>query len=242
MRPGLLRKYHDKTLKPAEDAGRPQALFTWSGGKDSAMALHELVGLENRTIIALLTAVTEEYGRVSMHGVRESLLALQAESIGIPLLKIVIPKDPTGALYEERMREVLLSQKSKGIAEVVFGDIFLKDVREYREGNLARVGMKGIFPLWGKDTSELARSFIARGFKAVTTCVDTDLLGKEFTGREFDRQFLRDLPAGVDPCGENGEFHTFVYDGPLFRNRIVCRKGERVLREEHFYFCDLLPG
>ncbi len=218
---------------------RPKALLAWSTGKDSALALHTLLAIGQYELCALLTTVTEDYGRVSMHGVRESLLDRQAVSLELALAKVHISKDSDMEEYETRMRRVLERYRQMGVSSVAFGDIYLEDLREYRERKLDEMGMKAIFPIWKKGTAELAREFIALGFKSVITCVDSRALGKTFVGRTFDETFLRDLPAGVDPCGENGEFHSFVYDGPTFREPVTCETGEIVLRNEHFYFCDL---
>ncbi|OGL38976.1 MAG: ATP-binding protein [Candidatus Schekmanbacteria bacterium RIFCSPHIGHO2_02_FULL_38_11] len=218
-----------------------KVLFTWSGGKDSAMALNELQKGSVYEVSALLTTITEKYDRVSMHGVRRILLEEQAESLGFPLEKIFISEKSSNEEYEAKMKEKLVSYKDRGILSVVFGDIFLEDLRKYREENLAKIGMKAIFPIWKQDTTKLADKFIDSGFKAVITCVDTNVFDKGFAGRIFDRQFLSDLPSNVDPCGENGEFHTFVFDGPIFRRKILFNIGEIVLRENRFYFCDLIP-
>jgi uncharacterized protein (TIGR00290 family) len=219
-----------------------RALFAWSGGKDSALALHELrMDRGAYEVVALLTTVTRDYDRVSMHGVRTVLLEQQAESLGIPLEKVDIAAGAPNEEYDARIRETLLPYKERGISLVVFGDLFLEDVRKYHEDNLSRIGMKALFPLWKRDTAELARRFIALGFKAVTTCIDSNVLDRRFVGRAFDRQFLSELPAAVDACGENGEFHSFVYDGPIFRERIRYRKGKVVLRDDRFYYCDLMP-
>jgi len=218
-----------------------RVLLTWSGGKDSAMALHELQSMGAYRVLALLTTVTEQYDRVSMHGVRTALLERQAESLGLPVEKVYIGQDASNEEFEARMRDKLAYYQAKGVSSVAFGDLYLEDVRRYREENLSRVTMKGLFPLWGRDTSELAHSFIDLGFKAVITCVDSNLLDGAFVGREFDERFLSELPPAVDPCGENGEFHSFVYDGPLFRYRILHGRGEIVLRDSRFYYSDLIP-
>lgn len=191
-----------------------KVLFSWSGGKDSAMALYELQRARSYEISALLTVVTEDYDRISMHGVRRVLLERQADSLGYPLEEIFISKNASNEEYESKMRDVLVKYREAGVSSVVFGDVLLEDVRRYREDNLAKVGMRGIFPLWKRDTTELANTFINLGFKAIITCVDSKVLGKRFVGRVYDKQFLRELPPHVDPCGENGEFHSFVYDGP----------------------------
>jgi len=218
-----------------------KVLFTWSGGKDSAMALYELQRKNLYEIAALLTTVTEDYDRISMHGVRRVLLERQAQSLGYPLEIVYLTKNSSNEQYEARLKEKLLQYKAQGVSSVVFGDIFLEDIRKYRENNLAQVGMKGIFPIWKRDTKELAHAFIALGFKAIITCLDSNVLDKKFVGRAYDKQFLSELPDSVDPCGENGEFHSFVYDGPIFRQRIGFRKGRVVLRDNRFYFCDLVP-
>ena len=216
-------------------------LFTWSGGKDSALALYELHNAQRYTVAALLTTVTEDYDRISMHGVRRALLEQQARSLNLPLDIVYITRNSSNEEFEVRMKEKLMQYKSRGISSVVFGDIFLEDLRKYREDDLARGGMKAIFPIWKRETAELARTFIALGFKAVITCVDSQSLDKRFAGRAFDERFLSELPASVDPCGENGEFHSFVYAGPLFGESIRFKKGEVVLRDNRLYFCDLLP-
>jgi len=218
-----------------------KVLFSWSGGKDSAMALYELQRARSYEISALLTVVTEDYDRISMHGVRRVLLERQADSLGYPLEEIFISKNASNEEYESKMRDVLVKYREAGVSSVVFGDVLLEDVRRYREDNLAKVGMRGIFPLWKRDTTELANTFINLGFKAIITCVDSKVLGKRFVGRVYDKQFLRELPPHVDPCGENGEFHSFVYDGPIFRRKISFAVGDIVLRDNRFYFCDLIP-
>ena len=216
-------------------------IFSWSAGKDSALAFYELQKTKNYEITALLTTVTKDYDRISMHGVRRVLLELQAESLGFPLEKVFISKNTSNGDYESKMRNVLVEYLTAGISSVVFGDISLEDLRKYRENNLSKIGMKGIFPLWKRNTTELAHKFINSGFKAVITCVDSNVLDKMFIGRAFDEQFLSELPFAVDPCGENGEFHSFVYDGPIFRQKILYTTGEVVLRESRFYYCDLIP-
>lgn len=215
-------------------------IISWSGGKDSAMALYTILGSGQYEVVALLTTVTEGYDRISMHGVRRCLLEEQSQSLKIPVEKIFISRQASNEEYESKLKEKLLCYKQKGVLSVVIGDIFLEDLRRYREENLAKMGMQGIFPLWKRDTRELARTFISLGFKAVITCVDTQHLGPEFAGREFNQQFLSDLPPPVDPCGENGEFHSFVYDGPIFQRPIIHQKGEIVLRDGRFCFCDLI--
>lgn len=217
-------------------------LLCWSGGKDCALALHELLDSGQYSMTGILTTVTGDYDRISMHGVRSILLEKQAEALDLPLEKVLITRKATNEEYEERMYEVLQRRKSRGTNFVAFGDIFLDELRAYRESNLARIQMKAVFPLWKKETSSLARSFIDLGFRAIITCVDTHFLDAGFTGREFDETLLYDLPPSVDPCGENGEFHTFVYNGPIFRERINVKRGEIVIMDERFSFCDLLPA
>ncbi len=215
-------------------------LFCWSGGKDSAMALHALLQRNDVRVVALLTTVTEGYDRISMHGVRRELLERQAESIGLPLHEVRIPPQCVNSIYEARMEAALHVHYDQGVRIVAFGDIFLEDLRAYREKNLARIGMTALFPIWKRDTRELIRFFHAQGFRAIAACVDTKVLDSSFAGRELDESFFRDLPASADPCGENGEFHTFVFDGPIFRTPIPVRTGEIVERDS-FVFCDLLP-
>jgi uncharacterized protein (TIGR00290 family) len=215
-------------------------LVSWSGGKDSAMALSEALKSGNYEVAALLTTVTREYDRISMHGVRRALLKQQAESLGLKLEEVFITKDASNAEYESSMGKVLSKYKELGVSSVVFGDIFLEDLRKYREEKLGQINMHAIFPIWKMETNELARRFMGAGFKAVTTCVDTNVLGKEFVGREFNEDFLSELPGVVNPCGENGEFHSFVYDGPVFKKPIAFSLGEKVLRDNRFYYCDLV--
>lgn len=192
-------------------------------------------------IAALLTTVTEDYDRISIHGVQRIFLERQVDSLGFPLEEVFISRNASNEEYESNMVRVLTRYKEKGVTSVVFGDIFLEDLREYRETNLAKLGMKGIFPLWKKDSQKLAHSLIPLGFKAVTTCVDTNALDRRFVGKVIDEQFLSELPKTVDPCGENGEYHSFVYDGPIFKKRISYTLGEVVLRENRFCYCDLIP-
>jgi uncharacterized protein (TIGR00290 family) len=216
-------------------------LLSWSGGKDSAMALYEIQKTKGYEIVALLTTVTDDYGRVSMHGVREELLKWQAESLGLYLHKVLIPKEVTNEEYESIMKGVLTTYRDEDVHSVAFGDIFLEDLKKYREGNLAKIGMEGIFPIWKRDSRELVRTFIDLGFRAITTCVDSKVLDSSFVGREIDDDFIRQLPPHADPCGENGEHHSFVYRGPIFKREIAFTVGEIVLRDS-LYFCDLLPS
>lgn len=217
-----------------------RVLIGWSGGKDSAMALWEVQKAGAYEVVALLTTVTEGYERVSMHGVRRALLIEQARAVGVPLQEVFIPPNAGNQEYEARMEEVLRAYHAHGVRTVVFGDIFLEDVRQYRETNLARIGMRGLFPLWKCDTRELVRRFLGAGFRAIAVCVDLKVLDASFAGRLLDEGFFRDLPPHVDPCGENGEFHSFVFDGPLFHQPVRFTRGEVVIRGD-FGFCDLLP-
>jgi len=220
---------------------KDKIIVSWSAGKDSAFALHELMQTKRYEIAALLSTVTEDYERVCIHGVRRTLLEKQADSLGLPLEIVYISKNCSDTEYEFKMRQVLLKYCRQGVSAVAFGDVFLEDLRAHREEKLSLLGLKGIFPLWKRHTHELANMILAAGFKAMVTCVDSEFLDKTFVGRRFDKPFLSALPAAVDPCGENGEFHSFVYDGPMFQKRIAHRKGEVVLRNNRFYFCDLIP-
>jgi len=217
-----------------------KVLFSWSGGKDSAISLYEIQKNKKYEIVSLLTTITEDYDRVSLHGVPRSLIEQQARSLGLAIEEVFISKASSNEEYESKMRGILTKFKQNGVSLVVFGDISLAEVRKYREDNLSKLGMKGIFPIWGRDTAELTRSFIALGFQAIITCVDSKVLDKRFVGRTLNEHFLAELPPNVDPGGENGEFHSFVYDGPIFKERIAYTLGELVLRDS-FYFCDLLP-
>ncbi len=221
---------------------RKNILISWSGGKDSSLALYEIQKSRDYEVAALITTITSDYDRVSMHGLRTILLDKQASSLNIPLEKIFISKNASNDEYESRLKEVLLKYKQLGIRDVVFGDLFLEEIKKYREDLLGKIGMECVFPIWKRDTVKLAKRFIELGFKAITVCVDSNVLGKEFAGREFDEHFLDDLPKAIDPCGENGEFHTFTYDGPVFNTPISHELGEIVLRDERFYYCDILPG
>jgi uncharacterized protein (TIGR00290 family) len=214
-------------------------LFCWSGGKDSAMALHSLLQRSDIRVVALLTTVTEGYERISMHGVRRELLDRQVQSIGLPLHEVRIPPQCVNPIYEARMEEALRVHLENGVQTVAFGDIFLEDLRAYREKNLARMGMTALFPIWKRDTRELIRSFHANRFRAIAVCVDSKVLDPSFAGRELDESFFRDLPPEADCCGENGEFHTFVFDGPIFHSPLHVRTGE-IVNRDGFVFCDIL--
>jgi uncharacterized protein (TIGR00290 family) len=218
-----------------------KVLFTWSGGRDSALALYELQRKKDYEISALLTTITAEYNRICMHGLRQILLERQANALNLRLEKVFISKDVSNEEYECKIQEILKKYQEDGKTSVAYGDIFLEDIREYREKNLSKLGIRGIFPLWKKNTNELAHKFINLGFKAIIICIDSKTLNKSFVGRIFDEQFLSDLPSTVNPCGENGEFHSFVFDGPIFKKKILFKKGKIVFRDNRFYYCDLLP-
>ena len=217
-------------------------LISWSGGKDSVLALYEVQKSQDYEIVSLITTITEDYDRVSMHGVRRTLLERQGESLGLPIHQIFLSKNASNEEYEQKMKETLVEFQQMGVSTIVFGDIFLEDLRRYREENLSKIDMKGVFPIWKEDTTLLAHKFIDLGFNAVIACVDSEVLDRSFAGRVFDKLLLYDLPPTVDPCGENGEFHSFVYDGVLFRQGVSHTVGETVLRDNRFYFCDLIPG
>jgi len=218
---------------------KTQLIVSWSGGKDSAAALYHILQLNRYEVISLIITITEEYDRISIHGVRRELLKKQADSLGIELKEIYIPKNCTNKQYESSIESVLINFRENGIYRVLFGDIFLEDVKIYRDKFLDRLSMHGIYPLWLRDSNELADDFIRSGFKAITTCVDSTQLGIEFAGREFNSEFLSNLPSTCDPCGENGEFHTFVYDGPIFKNKIEFDVGNTIMRDSRFYYTDL---
>jgi len=219
---------------------KDKAILAWSGGKDSALALYELTSLEGTEITALLTTITEGQDRISMHGVRQELLMMQAKALGYPLEEVRIPPHCSNEVYEQRLQQALEKYQRAGVTQAAFGDLFLAEVRAYREQHLKRAGMRAVFPLWGRNTGEVARQFVELGFRAVVVCVDTEALDCAFASREYDESFLKDLPRTVDPCGENGEFHTFVYAGPGFRKPIQFERGEKIMRENRFYYCDLL--
>jgi uncharacterized protein (TIGR00290 family) len=225
-------------MQPVSVDGR--LALSWSGGKDSALTLW-MLRREGREPAVLLTTVTEGYERISMHGVRRTLLARQAEATGIPLVEVQIPPACSNEVYEQRLEQAFATEPLARVDTVAHGDLFLDDVRAYREQRLAASGRGGLFPLWGLDTTQLAHQFIDAGFHAILVCVDPLQLDPSFAGRPFDASLLADLPADVDPCGENGEFHTFVHAGPIFRRPIPCATSETVEREG-FVFCDLTPA
>lgn len=240
-----------------------KALFNWSSGKDSALALYKILQNPEFKIDYLLTSVNQQFQRISMHGVRVELLQQQAESIGIPLEIMEIPEMPTMEVYESVMQQTLEKLKNKGISHSVFGDIFLEDLRQYREDKLATMGFEGVFPIWRIPTKELIQEFISLGFQTVVVCVNERYLDKSFVGKIINQQFIDDLPENVDVCGENGEFHTFCFDGPIFQKPIDFELGEIVYRKYEkpktdssntacdaddstaydygFWYCDLIP-
>jgi len=218
-------------------------LFSWSGGKDSALALYELLQQQQWEVVGLLTTVSDEYRRVSHHGVREELLDRQAKALDLPLDKLRLPAGSvpcTNAQFEALVGERLADYAARGVRHVGHGDIFLADLRAYRERNLAKLNMTGVFPIWQRDTRELIASFAALGFRAVLCCVEGAKLAASFVGRQLDLGLVADLPPGIDPCGENGEYHSFVYDGPIFREPVAFDIGVTVCRDNRHYI-DLLP-
>lgn len=243
---------------------KEKVIFCWSGGKDSALCLHYVLQSGRYDVVCLLTTLNEEFERISMHGVRSVLLEKQAEAIGLPLEKVFVSRGGSNAEYQERMESMMLKYKAKGVGSVVYGDIFLEDLRVWREGNLAKIGMKAVFPLWKRDTRELIGEFINLGFDSVICCVNDAWFGKEDVGRKIGTDFIESLPPNVDPCGENGEFHSFAFAGPIFKQPLHIQVGEKVWRpvdmiagsntSSHpgippgakptrgFWFCDLLPA
>lgn len=233
---------------------KPKAIFNWSSGKDSALALYKILKEEKFEVTSLLTSINKEFQRISMHGVHVSLLEKQAESLGFPLIKMELPKEPTMEEYRELMNKMMNDLKSQGITHSIFGDIFLEDLKKYREDQLRSIGMEGVFPLWKINTTDLIREFLDLGFKTIVTCVNETYLDKSFAGRIIDEDFIKDLPENVDVCGENGEFHTFTFNGPLFKNPVEFEIGEIVKKtypkpksdknsednEYVFWFCDLI--
>jgi uncharacterized protein (TIGR00290 family) len=220
-----------------------RVVLSWSSGKDSALALHVLRATPGLEVVGLLTTVNATHDRVAMHAVRRELLALQADAAGLPLrtVELVWPSSNDG--YERAMRGAVEAMVADGVEEIAFGDLFLEDVRAYREKNLAGTGLSPRFPLWGRPTTSLAREMIAIGIRATLTCVDPRVLPASFAGRDFDGALLDELPTGVDPCGERGEFHTFVHAGPMFRAPLAVRTGE-IVERDGFVFADVVrePG
>lgn len=217
----------------------PKAFLSWSSGKDAAFALVEARRLGLAEITGLLTTVNEKYNRVAMHGVRRSLLERQVAATGLPAIIVPIPSPCPNEVYEARMAEACAAIQARGIRHIVFGDLFLEDIRAYREEKLSAIGMEAIFPLWGRDTRRLAEQMIGDGIAAHLVCLDPQKLNRDFAGRRFDAELLRDLPAGVDPCGENGEFHTVVTAGPMFSEPIPVEIGE-IVERDRFVFADVL--
>jgi uncharacterized protein (TIGR00290 family) len=225
---------------PSTKSAKPRAWLAWSSGKDSAWALHTIRQQGEFEIVALLTTVNSAYQRIAMHAVRESLLELQAAATALPLVRVPIPSPCSNEIYERAMLMAMARARAEEVRHVVFGDLFLEDIRAYRENQLAACGMTPVFPLWRRDTRQLANEMLAGGLSAYLTCVDPPKLDRSFAGRRFDAALLADLPSDVDPCGENGEFHTFACAGPMFRAPIGVNVGEIVDRDG-FVFADLLP-
>ncbi len=224
----------------ASGIGNSAVVISWSGGKDSCIALYEIQREQKYRVAALLTTITLDYDRISMHGVRRMLLERQAASLGLQLHQLLISKGATNEEYETKIGEAFSLYRERGIDSIVFGDLFLEDIRAYREQFLARHRMRCLFPVWQRDTSVFIRQFLELGYRAVVTCVDSNVLDQSFAGRLIDESFLSSLPAQVDPCGENGEFHSFVFDGPIFTAPVKFSLGQTVLRES-FWFRDLVP-
>jgi uncharacterized protein (TIGR00290 family) len=220
---------------------RPKALISWSSGKDSAYALHAVRGAGELDVVGALTTVTETFGRVSIHGVRQEILLAQCEAAGLPPRIVPIPYPCPNEVYEARLGEAIAAAVQDGVTHIIFGDLFLRDIRTYREQKLAGTGITPVFPLWERPTLPLAQAMIADGFEAYLATVDLNKLPAEFAGRTFDRQLLADFPDGIDPCGENGEFHTCVVAAPIFAHRLAIVTGERVARDGYAY-CDLVMG
>ncbi len=226
----------------AEQGGRGRTVVvSWSTGKDAAYALHRLRKVGRHTVVGLLTTVTEGFDRVSMHGVRTTLMEAQARATGLPLYRVPIPYPCPNTVYERRMRRMCRELREQGVSAVAFGDLFLEEVRAYRESRLEGTGLEPIFPLWGRETRGLAREMIASGLRATLVCVDPKRIPARLAGREFDASLLEELPAGTDPCGENGEFHTFVHAGPMLARPVPVAPGAVVARDG-FVFADLVPG
>ncbi|MFZ0522719.1 MAG: hypothetical protein WAL95_16965 [Candidatus Acidiferrales bacterium] len=234
--------------RQSQNVARPKAWLAWSSGKDSAWALHTVrqnLGQSRDAdcsfdVVALLTTVNRMHQRVAMHAVRESLLEKQAAAAGLPLVKVLVPSPCSNEVYEQAMSEAMARARAEGVRHVIFGDLFLADIRAYRERHLALCNMTPVFPLWGRDTRLLAEDMLAGGLSAYLTCVDPRKLDRSFAGRRFDRDLLAALPRAVDPCGENGEFHTFACAGPMFREEIPVTPGE-IVERDGFVFADLLP-
>ena len=243
---------------------KEKIIFCWSGGKDSALALNRLLSDDHYEVVSLLTTCNEHFQRVSMHGVRLELLDAQAAAIGLPLEKIFVSQRSSNEEYQQKMSACLAAHRARGVTACAFGDIFLEDLKRWRDENLARVGLRGIYPVWKNDTGDLIREFFTLGFGTVICCANDAYLGADAVGRNLDEEFIRTLPANVDPCGENGEFHSFAFAGPVFRQAVKFTVGEKVYRPvevthpgtanagyvcapgpqptKGFWFCDLLPA
>jgi uncharacterized protein (TIGR00290 family) len=238
---------------------KEKAIFCWSGGKDSALALNRIFQDNQYEVVALLTTCNEHFARVSMHGVRVELLEQQAGAIGLPLEKVFVSRQSSNEEYQQKMADCMLAYKAQGVTACIFGDIFLEDLRKWREDNLALIGMQGVFPLWKIPSDALIREFIALGFSSITCCINDGYLDETYVGREINVAFVASLPTGVDPCGENGEYHSFAYAGPIFKKPVKFEIGEKVYRPleithpgttvcpsvgarvtKGFWFCDLL--
>lgn len=233
---------------------KPKAISNWSSGKDSALSLYKILKEDQFEVTSLLTSINKDFQRISMHGVHVSLLEKQAESLELNLIKMELPKEPSMEEYREIMSKTMNEIKLQGVTHSIFGDIFLEDLRKYREDQLQSIGMEAVFPLWKQNTTDLIHEFLDLGFKTIVTCVNETYLDKSFAGRIIDENFIKDLPENVDPCGENGEFHTFTFDGPIFKNPINFEIGETVKKtypkpksdqnekddEYIFWFCDLI--
>lgn len=220
---------------------KPKLLLSWSSGKDSAWTLHVLRAQDRYDVVGLVTTVNENFSRVAMHGVREELLAVQVDAAGAPLWRVPLPHPCPSAEYEQRMRALIARATATGVTHMAFGDLFLEDIRAYRIKQLTGTGIAPVFPLWGRGTMELAREMVRAGLRAKLSCVDPRHLPREFAGRTFDDSLLDELPASIDPCGENGEFHSFCCAGPMFRQPIAVQTGE-VVERDGFVFADLVPG
>lgn len=227
-----------------------KAWLNWSSGKDATLALYYVQQGNDYNVEKLFTTLSADKGRISMHGVRKELLLEQVKNLGIPLQIADLSTDTSLKTYNEVMEKECLKLKNEAFTHSIFGDIFLEDLREYREHQLKEIGIKCVFPLWKRDTSELIQEFLDWGFKAIVVCTNSKYLKDSFCGRVIDEEFLKDLPANVDPCGENGEFHTFVFDGPIFTNPVNFKIGEKQIRtydsqdgkwDSRFCYCDLLP-
>ena len=230
---------------------KTKAVFNWSSGKDSALALYHTLNNDQMEVCTLMTTVNAELERISMHGLRRSMLEAQVACLDLPLSVMSLPGEVTMEDYDRLMREQMAGFKSQGITHSLFGDIFLEDLKDYRDARLAEVGMKGHYPIWKRDTKELINEFLNLGFRTLIVAVDGSKLDRSFAGKEIDKDFIAALPDGVDPCGENGEFHTFVFDGPIFKKPVAFEKGEVVAREYNlskesnekvtYWFQDLIP-